>query len=90
MGQAARPPKAAAKRTIVMSSSSHASWRPTWPREYGPPQHVRELRQLITQRRRLVEMHTEVSNRLHSIPKYPRRIAPREEVEHWLRRESTA
>ena len=37
------------------------------PEVWVPPQHVRELRQLITQRHRLVEMHTKVANRLHSV-----------------------
>jgi transposase len=32
-----------------------------------PPKHVRELRQLISQRRRLVGMHTQVVNRMHSV-----------------------
>ena len=37
------------------------------PEVWVPPQHVRELRQLITRRRRLVGMHTKVANRLHSV-----------------------
>jgi len=37
------------------------------PVVWVPPQHVRELRQLISQRRRLVGMHTQVVNRMHSI-----------------------
>ncbi len=37
------------------------------PEVWVPPMHVRELRQLVSQRRRLVQMHTKVVNRLHSI-----------------------
>ncbi len=37
------------------------------PRVWVPPQEVRELRQLISHRRRLVEMHTQVINRMHSV-----------------------
>lgn len=39
------------------------------PEIWVPPVHVRELRQLVSQRRRLVEMHTkvEVVNRMHSV-----------------------
>jgi len=37
------------------------------PEVWVPPVHVRELRQLISQRRRLVEMHTVVVNRMHSV-----------------------
>jgi len=37
------------------------------PEVWVPPHHVRELRQLMTQRRRLVGMHTKVANRLHSV-----------------------
>jgi transposase len=37
------------------------------PEVWVPPVHVRELRQLISQRRRLVEMHTKVVNRMHSV-----------------------
>lgn len=37
------------------------------PEVWVPPVHVRELRQLVSQRRRLVEMHTKVVNRMHSL-----------------------
>ena len=37
------------------------------PEVWVPPVHVRKLRQLISQRRRLVEMHTKVVNRMHSV-----------------------
>ena len=37
------------------------------PEVWVPPVHVRELRQLVSQRRRLVEMHTKVVNRMHSV-----------------------
>ena len=37
------------------------------PEIWVPPVHVRELRQLVSQRRRLVEMHTKVVNRMHSV-----------------------
>ena len=39
------------------------------PEVWVPPVHVRELRQLVSQRRRLVEMHTKVVNRMHGIPR---------------------
>jgi transposase len=37
------------------------------PEVWVPPVPVRELRQLISQRRRLVQMHTTVVNRMHSV-----------------------
>lgn len=37
------------------------------PSVWVPPMHVRELRSLVSQRRRLSQMHTQVINRLHSI-----------------------
>jgi transposase len=37
------------------------------PSVWVPPVHVRELRQLISQRRRLVGMHTQIVNRMHSV-----------------------
>ena len=37
------------------------------PTVWVPPKHVRELRQLISQRRKLVGMHTQVVNRMHSV-----------------------
>src|SRR4026208_1248595 len=32
-----------------------------------PPAHVREMRQLLSQRRQLVETHTQILNRMHSV-----------------------
>ncbi len=37
------------------------------PTVWVPPKHVRELRQLISHRRRLAGMHTQVVNRMHSV-----------------------
>jgi transposase len=37
------------------------------PTVWVPPMHVRELRSVVSQRRRLVQMHTQVINRMHSI-----------------------
>jgi transposase len=37
------------------------------PDVWVPPQHVRELRQLLSQRRQLVETHTQILNRMHSV-----------------------
>jgi transposase len=37
------------------------------PGVWVPPQHVRELRQLLSQRRQLVEAHTQMVNRMHSV-----------------------
>ncbi len=37
------------------------------PTVWVPPKHVRELRQLISHRRRLAEMRTQVVNRMHSV-----------------------
>jgi transposase len=37
------------------------------PEVWVPPVPVRELRQMVSQRRRLVEMHTQVVNRMHSV-----------------------
>jgi transposase len=37
------------------------------PEVWVPPAHVRELRQLLSQRRQLVEMHTATLNRMHSV-----------------------
>jgi transposase len=37
------------------------------PEVWVPPAHVRELRQLLSQRRQLVETHTQIVNRLHSV-----------------------
>jgi len=37
------------------------------PEVWVPPAHVRELRQLLSQRRQLVETHTQMVNRMHSV-----------------------
>src|SRR5689334_8664520 len=37
------------------------------PAVWVPPAHVRELRQLLSQRRQLVETHTQIVNRMHSL-----------------------
>ncbi len=37
------------------------------PDVWVPPVHVRELRQLLSQRRQLVETHTQILNRMHSV-----------------------
>jgi len=37
------------------------------PEVWVPPAHVRQLRQLLSQRRQLVETHTQIVNRMHSV-----------------------
>jgi transposase len=37
------------------------------PEVWVPPAHVRELRQLLSQRRQFVETHTQILNRMHSV-----------------------
>src|SRR5207247_267072 len=37
------------------------------PDVWVPPVHVRQLRQLLSQRRQLVETHTQIVNRMHSV-----------------------
>lgn len=37
------------------------------PEVWVPPAHVRQLRQLLSQRRQLVETHTQILNRMHSV-----------------------
>ena len=37
------------------------------PEVWVPPLHVRQLRQLLSQRRQLVETHTQIVNRMHSV-----------------------
>src|SRR5512134_2323380 len=37
------------------------------PEVWVPPAHVREMRQLLSQRRQLVETHTGIVNRMHSV-----------------------
>jgi transposase len=37
------------------------------PDVWVPPAHIREMRQLLSQRRQLVETHTQILNRMHSV-----------------------
>ena len=37
------------------------------PEVWVPPVHVRQMRQLLSQRRQLVETHTQILNRMHSV-----------------------
>jgi transposase len=52
------------KDTLILARLLAANLVPT---VWVPPKHVRELRQLVSQRRRLVGMHTQVVNRMHSV-----------------------
>jgi transposase len=52
------------KDTLILARLLAANLVPT---VWVPPVHVRELRQLISQRRKLVGMHTQVVNRMHSV-----------------------
>ena len=52
------------KDTLILAHLLAANLVPT---VWVPPKHVRELRQLISQRRKLVGMHTKVVNRMHSV-----------------------
>jgi len=52
------------KDTMILARLLAANLVPT---VWVPPKHVRELRQLVSQRRRLVGMHTQVVNRMHSV-----------------------
>ena len=52
------------KDTLILARLLAANLVPT---VWVPPKHVRELRQLISQRRRLVGMHTQLVNRMHSV-----------------------
>jgi transposase len=52
------------KDTFILARLLAANLVPT---VWVPPQHVRELRQLISHRRRMEEMHTQVVNRMHSV-----------------------
>jgi transposase len=52
------------KDTLILARLLAANLVPT---VWVPPKHVRELRQLISQRRKLVGMHTQVVNRMHSV-----------------------
>lgn len=52
------------KDTLILARLLAANLVPT---VWVPPVHVRELRQLVSQRRKLVGMHTQVVNRMHSV-----------------------
>jgi transposase len=52
------------KDTFILARLLAANLVPT---VWVPPQHVRELRQLISHRRRMASMHTQVVNRMHSV-----------------------
>ena len=52
------------KDTLILARLLAANLVPT---VWVPPKHVRELRQLISHRRRLAGMHTQVVNRMHSV-----------------------
>jgi transposase len=52
------------KDTFILARLLAANLVPT---VWVPPQHVRELRQLISHRRRMAGMHTQVVNRMHSV-----------------------
>ena len=52
------------KDTLILARLLAANLVPT---VWVPTRHVRELRQLISQRRKLVGMHTQVVNRMHSV-----------------------
>jgi len=49
------------KDTFILARLLAANMVPT---RWVPPKHVRELRQLVSHRRRLAGMHTQVVNRL--------------------------
>jgi len=50
--------------TLILARLLAANLVPT---VWVPPKHVRELRQFISHRRRLAQMHTQVVNRMHSV-----------------------
>jgi transposase len=52
------------KDTLILARLLAANLVPT---VWVPPKHVRELRQFISQRRKLANMHTQVVNRMHSV-----------------------
>jgi transposase len=52
------------KDTFILARLLAANLVPT---VWVPPNHVRELRQLISHRRRMAGMHTQVVNRMHSV-----------------------
>lgn len=50
--------------TLILARLLAANLVPT---VWVPPKHVRELRQFVSHRRRLANMHTQVVNRMHSV-----------------------
>ncbi|MBN2388485.1 MAG: transposase [Anaerolineales bacterium] len=52
------------KDTLILARLLAANLVPTG---WVPPKRVRELRQLVSHRRRLANMHTQVVNRMHSV-----------------------
>jgi transposase len=52
------------KDTLILAHLLAANLVPT---VWVPPKHVRELRQFISQRRKLANMHTQIVNRMHSV-----------------------
>jgi transposase len=52
------------KDTLILARLLAANLVPT---VWVPPRHVRELRQFVSHRRRLANMHTQVVNRMHSV-----------------------
>jgi transposase len=52
------------KDTLILARLLAANLVPT---VWVPPKHVRELRQFVSHRRRLANMHTQVVNRMHSV-----------------------
>jgi transposase len=52
------------KDTFILARLLAANLVPT---VWVPPMHVRELRQMVSHRRRLAGMHTQVVNRMHSV-----------------------
>ena len=57
-------PRSAPPGTITLARLLAANLVPT---VWVPPKHVRELRQLISHRRRMAGMHAQVVNRMHSV-----------------------
>ncbi len=49
--------------TLILARLLAANLVPT---VWVPPQHVRQMRQLLSQRRQMVETHTQIINRMHS------------------------
>jgi len=50
--------------TLILARLLAANLVPT---VWVPPMHVRQMRQLLSQRRQLVETHTQILNRMHSV-----------------------